>query len=206
MVVQVPSNDARAEPVDKGSVRGAGIVEWLRWLAERFDDQTAILALRKIPPELAQCFDPTQPLLGVDPQKWYPAASFHAFLDVMVTQLDRDSLEAYVDDAARKTMQGLMQRAVGSFAAGLGSTERYMRVVNALFRLMHDSGRVQIVNRGPRQHESTISDWRGHHPAVCRFTVMCQAPIYEKMGCFDLKIRHSCVANGASSCGCVVTW
>lgn len=206
MAIHVPSNDAREDPAAKGSVRGAGIVEWLRWLTERFDDQTAVLALRKIPPELSGCFDGSKPFLGVDPQKWYPAASFHAFLDVMLTHLDRPTLEALVDDAARKTMQGLMSRAIGSFAAGLGSAERYMRVVNALFRLMHDSGRVQIVSRGPRQHESTISDWRGHHPVVCRFTVMCQAPIYERMGCVDLKIRHSCVVSGASSCGCVVTW
>jgi hypothetical protein len=164
------------------------------------------VALRRAPPELVTCFDATKPDLGVDPQKWYPAESFHAFLDVVVKPLEPAVLQGYIDDAARKTMQGLMRRAVASFASALSSAERYARVTNALFRLMHDTGRVQIVTRGPRQHEATISDWRGHHPVVCRFTVMCQAPIYERMGYTSLQIRHACVGHGALTCGCVTTW
>lgn len=193
------------DPADRGSVRGAGIVEWLKWLGERSGDETALVVLRKLPRGLADCFDETKPFLGIDPQKWYPAESFHAFLEAAVKPLDGPTLERYVDDAARQTMNGLMRAGVRSFAAALGSTERYPRVVNALFRLMHDSGRVQITAR-PQKHESTISDWRGHHPLVCRFTVMCQLPIYERMGCREVSIRHACVANGATACGCVVTW
>ncbi|HEX4335550.1 MAG TPA: hypothetical protein VH062_06520 [Polyangiaceae bacterium] len=202
----LPNPSARIEPSGKGSVRGAGIIEWLRWQSDRFGDEAAVAALRHVPAELSACFDPTKPFLGVDPQKWYPAESFHAFLDIVVQPLSPDVLQAYVDDAARRTMQGLMRRAVSSFASALSSVERYARVTNALFRLMHDTGRVQIVTRGLRQHEATISDWRGHHPVVCRFTIMCQAPIYERMGCTDLVIRHACVATGALTCGCVTTW
>ncbi len=206
MAAQVQISSAQAAPTGKGSVRGAGIIEWLRWQSECFGAETAVAALRHVAPEQRACFDASKPFLGVDPQKWYPAESFHAFLDVVVKPLDPAALEAYVDDAARKTMQGLMRRAVSSFASSLSSVERYARITNALFRLMHDTGRVQIVMRGPRQHEATISDWRGHHPVVCRFTVMCQAPIYQRMGCTELQIRHSCVASGAPSCGCVTSW
>jgi hypothetical protein len=206
MAVQVKPTSARIEPTGKGSVRGAGIVEWLRWQDERFGAGVAVAALRHVPAELGACFDVTRPFLGIDPQKWYPAESFHAFLDVVVKPIDPALLQGYIDDAARNTMQGLMRRAVSSFASALSSAERYARVTNALFRLMHDTGRVQIATRGPRHHEATIGDWRGHHPVVCRFTVMCQAPIYERMGCTELQIRHACVANGAQTCGCVTTW
>jgi len=205
MRVHVPSNEPPA-PSGKGSVRGAGIIEWLRWQSGRFGPEAAVAALRHVPSPKSDCFDATKPYLGVDPQKWYPADSFHALLDVVITPLPPDVLEAFVNEAARQTMQGLMARSMSSFASALNSTERYTRVTNALFRLMHDTGRVQIVARGPRQHESTISDWSGHHPVVCRFISMCQGPIYERMGCTELQIRHRCVAAGAQSCGCVTTW
>jgi hypothetical protein len=205
MAIHVPSNEPPA-PSRKGSVRGAGIIEWLRWQSNRFGPEAAVVALRHVPAEKGACFDPTKPYLGIDPQKWYSVDSFHALLDVVVTPLPPEVLEEFVNEAARQTMQGLMARSMSTFASALNSTERYARVTNALFRLMHDTGRVQIVARGPRQHESTISDWSGHHPVVCRFISMCQVPIYERMGCTELQIRHRCVAAGAQSCGCVTTW
>src|SRR5882672_9793554 len=165
MRVHVPSNKPPA-PSGKGSVRGAGIIEWLRWQSGRFGPEAAVAALRHVPSPKSDCFDATKPYLGVDPQKWYPADSFHALLDVVITPLPPDVLEAFVNEAARQTMQGLMARSVSSLASAWNATERYTRVTNALLRLMHDTGRVQIVARVPRQHESTISDWSGHHPVV----------------------------------------
>ena len=41
---------------------------------------------------------------------------------------------------------------------------------------------------------------------IGRFISMCQVPIYERMGCTELQIRHRCVDAGAQSCGCVTTW
>jgi hypothetical protein len=190
----------------KGSIRGAGILEWLRWQQLRFGDQAAIAALRHVASPARDCFDPALPYLGVDPQKWYPAESFHALLDVVVKPLEPSVLATFVDEAARMTMEGLMKRSMAPFASALSSVERYTRVNNALFRLTHDTGRVQIHLRGPRHHETTITGWLSHHPVTCRFIAMCQVPIYEKMGCTDLRIRPTCVDNGALACGCVATW
>jgi hypothetical protein len=203
---EVPKPSDSADSSGKGNVRGAPIIEWLRWQSSRFGPETAAAALRHVPEALRGCFDGTLPFLGVDPQRWYPAESFHALLDVVVKPLDRAVRDGFVDEAARMTMEGMMKRSMASFAASLNSAERFTRIANALFRLMHDTGRVQIVLRGPRQHESTVTDWKGHHPVVCRFTIMCQAPIYERMGCTELVIRHLCVGNGAPACGCVTTW
>ena len=190
----------------KGCIRGAGIIEWLRWQSSRFGEQAATAALRHVPSPARDCFDPSLPHLGVDPQKWYPAESFHALLDVVTKPLEPAVLDAFVDEAARMTMEGLLKRTLAPFASAMTSVERYARVTNALFRLTHDTGRVQIISRGPRSHETTISGWLSHHPVTCRFIAMCQVPIYEKMGCTDLRIRPNCVASGALACGCVATW
>jgi hypothetical protein len=199
-------SDNAPRPAGKGCIRGAPLIEWLRWQSSRFGDQAAASALRHVPSPLKDCFDPEKPFLGIDPQGWYPAESFHALLDVVVTPLEPSVLEPLVDEAARMTMEGLMRRSMAPFAAALGSVERFARVSNALFRLVHDTGRVHFILRGPRHHESVVTEWLGHHRVMCRFISMCQVPLYEKMGCSEVRIRPLCVENGALSCGCVTTW
>src|SRR5262245_41642163 len=105
-------SDNAPRPTGKGSIRGAGIMEWLRWQSSRFGDQAAAAALRHVPSPERDCFDASLPFLGVDPQRWYPAESFHALLDVVVKPLEPSVLEAFIDEAARMTMEGLMKRSM----------------------------------------------------------------------------------------------
>ena len=95
------------------------MIEWLRWQSSRFGEQAATAALRHVPSPARDCFDPSLPHLGVDPQKWYPAESFHALLDVVTKPLPPAVLNAFVDEAARMTMEGLLQRTLAPFASAM---------------------------------------------------------------------------------------
>jgi hypothetical protein len=179
-------------------------VEWLGWYEERIGNPG--LALKYVPEHLRKHFDPKKPRLGISPQEWYPVEALHALLDVVTAPLEGSALDAVIDESAKAAMRGLLTRSMSSFRSGLGSAERYTRVSNALWRLVFDSGRVSVTSRGPRQHEGTISDWRGHHPAICRFAMMCQVAIYEHMGFTGVRVQHQCVARGATKCGSIVEW
>jgi hypothetical protein len=191
-----------------GNIRGAGIVEWLAWQDARFGAGVSARALPYVPPELRAHFDGNKPHLGVDPERWYPAVAFAALLDVVTREIDPRLLDALVDEAAKSTMRALLMRAhsASSVYSSVSSIAKYARVVNALFRFMHDTGRVQLLSLGLRRHESIISDWTSHHPVICRFTCMCQVAIYERMGCAGVRIEHHCVSRGAPACLAVTTW
>lgn len=201
-------NDASKRATSPGNLRGAGIVEWLAWQDARFGAGVSARALPYVPPELRLHFDASRPHLGVDPERWYPADAFTALLDVVTREIQPDLLDQLVDEAAKSTMRALLVRAhsASSVYSSVSSVARYARVVNALFRFMHDTGRVQLLAVGPRRHEGIISDWVSHHALICRFTCMCQVAIYERMGCAGVRIEHQCVSRGASSCRAVTTW
>jgi hypothetical protein len=191
-----------------GNIRGAGIVEWLAWQDARFGAGVSARALEYVPAALRTHFDSTRPHLGVDPDRWYPARDFHALLDVVTRGITPSVLDELVDEAAHSTMRALMMRSksVASIYSTMSSVTRYARVVNALFRFMHDTGRVQLLAVGPLRHEGIITEWTAHHPIVCRFSCMCQVAIYERMGCEGVRIEHRCVARGASVCKSITTW
>lgn len=192
----------------RGNLRGAGIVEWLAWQDGRFGAGVSARALPYVPAEFRAQFDGNKPHLGVDPDRWYPAAAFTALLDVVTREIEPAVLDTLVDEAAKSTMRALLVRAhsASSVYSSVSTIAKYARVVNALFRFMHDTGRVQLMAVGPRRHESVISDWVSHHPVICRFTCMCQVAIYERMGCAGVRIEHHCVSRGAPACRAVTTW
>ena len=191
-----------------GRIRGAGIVEWLAWQDARFGAGVSARALPYVPAELRVHFDGTKPHLGVDPERWYPAAAFSALLDVVTREIQPAVLDALVDEAAKSTMRALLVRArsASSVYSSVSSVSKYARVVNALFRFMHDTGRVQLLAVGTRRHEGIISDWVSHHAVICRFTCMCQVAIYERMGCEGVRIEHQCVSRGHPACRAITTW
>jgi hypothetical protein len=201
------TTDASLSSVE-GRLRGAGIVEWLAWQDARFGAGVSARALEYVPADLRVHFDGNKPHLGVDAERWYPATGFHALLDVVTREIAPSVLDALVDEAAHSTMRALMMRSrsVASIYSTVSSVGRYARVVNALFRYMHDTGRIQLFAPGPRVHEGVISEWTAHHPLVCRFTCMCQVAIYERMGCAGVRIEHHCISRGAPACKSVTTW
>jgi hypothetical protein len=201
-------NDPTTGASSSGRLRGAGIVEWLAWQDARFGAGVSARALPHVPPELRVHFDGSKPHLGVDPERWYPASAFTALLDVVTREIQPVVLDALVDEAANSTMRALLVRAhsASSVYSSVSSVAKYARVVNALFRFMHDTGRVQLLALGPRRHESVISDWVSHHGTLCRFTCMCQVAIYERMGCVGVRIEHQCVSRGHPACRAITTW
>jgi hypothetical protein len=187
-------------------MRGAGIIEWLAWQDGRFGKAISARAAAHVPEALRVHFDASKPHLGLDPQIWYPVEAFHALLDVVTSNIDQATLDPLVDEAARVTMQALLARFMRSFESSLSSTERFARVVNAVWRLMFDTGRVQVLSPGPRALDLVIADWSGHHPVMCRFTNMCTVAIFERMGHSQVKVVPSCVSRGASTCGALTRW
>jgi hypothetical protein len=206
-IMPVPSQHPSAAPASAvGRIRGAGIIEWLEWHERRFGKEITEQAVLLAPGSAFKPVDLSKPGFGLDAQAWYPAESFHAILTGLAGLVDAAIIDALVDEAARATMEGLTTRSQSSLYSGVKSVDRYARVANAIWRLIFDTGHVHVAARGLRQHDGTITGWVGHHPLICRFAVMCQMVLYERMGCVNVRIQHLCVSRGASVCGSIVNW
>jgi hypothetical protein len=143
--------------------------------------------------------------------RWYPAELVHVLVDEIIA--GRSPAEQ--DELAQRAAKVIMSRTVGGVYKFLFSTfatpDLYARHAQRLWSLHYDSGSVQIDNR-PREGSNSaaharVARWNGHHPFVCKLNRAATIPIYEAMGCRDVRCDTiACVSNGDDDCEWLVRW
>ncbi|MBK7579134.1 MAG: hypothetical protein IPI67_02920 [Myxococcales bacterium] len=190
-----------------GRIKGNAFREFLVWYAEHSGTEALRAAFDALPERLQSEVDPRRPGLGVLPSVWYPIELVHALLDTACAGLSDEELDDFARQAARATISRMMkglQRAVFSL---LVSPRRYPKVINSLWGLSYDTGRVQVIELSSTSHEGVITEWLGHHPMICRMNHLSKLHIYAAMGCRDVSVELTrCVSRGDPDCRSVVRW
>lgn len=191
----------------KGQIKGIAIREFIAWYGREHGRQPLVDAVLRLPQEDQAHFEVDHEALGILPSTWYPAEIIHRALDSITAGRSRDEVRALAKDAGAATVRGMMKGAHKVVFSYVMTPRRYVRVVQTLWRLNYDSGRVDHEILAPNIHQSFVRDWKGHHAFLCALNFSARVTIYEEMGCNNLEIiDRYCVSDGNEECGSVFTW
>lgn len=192
---------------DLGNIKGVAFGEFLGWYATRYGRPSVEAAVRAVESRHPTGLSVAGGAFGVLSSQWYPAAVVHELVDRLTGERPTTELDEMARDAAGfimgRTLRGVYRTMFTLFA----TPERYVRYVDKLWNTHYDSGKVVFHVPGPGVHHVTYVDWASHHRFICRMNMASALPIYDAMGCTNVRYeRRRCVSDGAADCENVVRW
>lgn len=200
------SDRAQREVLNPGRIKGVAFGEFATWYAAHVSADHVASVARSFEEMHPLLFDATRAGYGILATQWYDARLVHAFIDRLVSgrSAEADKLaQAAANDIMNRTLSGVYRFVFSTFA----TPSLYARHAQKLWNLHYDSGTVSIDASREGEAHATYSDWRGHHPMICRLNMSATVPIYAAMGCKAVKWKKlACVDDGQASCAMLVTW
>lgn len=190
-----------------GRIKGLAFREFAIWYAEHVDADHTSSVVRELEPVYPNVFDVGRRGYGILPTRWYEARLVHRFLDQLVgPQLDSE-IDRLTQAAANDIMGRTLSGVYAFLFSALASPELYARHANKLWGLHYDSGTSAIVQQSATEATLRYAGWRGHHPLICRLNMAAAVPIYQAVGCTNVRwTRLACVDHGKPMCEMLVRW
>jgi hypothetical protein len=190
-----------------GKIKGAAFAEFLSWYAAQKSTGAVVAALTAARALHRAELDVNRAGFGILASEWYDADFVHSVLDQVMKGHSPEELEKIARGAAEAVLAKTLRGIYRSVFALCVTPERYVRHIDKAWRLHYDNGYPAIIVPTPTEHRIVYRDWASHHPMACRLNMAAAYPIYEAMGCKNVRCtRIGCVSDGAGKCECVVTW
>lgn len=190
-----------------GNIKGVAFREFADWYADNVSADHIRSVVETLNPLYPNVFDASRRGFGILATRWYAAELVHAFLDRVVINhqgADIDELtQSAANDIMNKTLSGVYKFLFSAFA----TPQLYARHANKLWSLHYDSGVASVETVTETEARARYTNWRGHHPLICRLNMSATVPIYRAMGCPNVRwTKVSCIQDGATACAMVVRW
>jgi len=144
---------------------------------------------------------------GVMQNVWYPAELVHQLLDRLTDGFSEPDLVKLAQDAATHIMGVTLRGVYKTMFSLIATPERYARHIPKLWRVHYDNGDPAVVVRAPNEHRINFLGWRSHHAFACRLNMAAALPIYQAMGCKEVRWQRAhCKSLGGEHCTAIVTW
>lgn len=198
-----------SDPVtDPGKIKGAAFRQLIVWWDQTHGKADVLRALeqaRKIAVDRTLSDD--REALGILPSVWYPAPLVHALLDSLLGAVDDETQKALAFAAADSVMTATLTGVYKAVFMALASPQRWATHIQRIWSMHYDSGIVRIDEPEPRLHVNHFTEWRAHHPFICKLNMASGRPTYTAMGCKDVEVQMlTCISHGASECTSTVRW
>jgi hypothetical protein len=186
--------------------KGVAVRELIDWCVATFGEEGVREAIGGLAPGERRLFDVGRDGYGVLHGGWYPATAVNGTLDALLAgvpvaeqaRLARGAAEA----TAGKTLRGIY----GKLLRLLCTPSLYAKHSQRVWDSYHNTGRLVVRLEGPRA-VTTVSQWQGHHPFVCRMNAEAAKIIYTTLGQRSVStVRMKCVSERAQSCVFLTTW
>jgi hypothetical protein len=190
-----------------GKIKGVAFGEFLGWYAKRHGRPVVEDAIYRAPTGDAEGLLPANVNFGVLASRWYSAELVHDLLNRLTRERSDQELEDMARDAAAYIMGRTLRGVYRTMFSLLATPERYVRYSDKLWRTHYDTGTLVFRVLGEGTHQVTYSNWTSHHPFICRMNMASSVPIFEAMGCKNVRYqRQSCISEGAPNCKNLVRW
>lgn len=195
----------------KGHVKGAVLREFVLFCEQHDDRARLARALGALHEAYPSDVDPERSGGGFLASRWYPAELVHVLVDETIAGRSPAEQDAIAKHAASvimgRTLRGVYKFLFSAFA----TPDLYARHAQKLWSLHYDNGSVHIENKlgdsGSSVTHARVVRWISHHPFVCKLNGSATMPIYEAMGCRDVRCETiACLANGDEHCEWRVQW
>lgn len=190
-----------------GHVKGAALREFVAWLGDR-DPRHLQAVVERIPAAQRSAFNPDLPALGVISGTWYPAEVAHAFCDAFTASSDMTKTEELLAEGVHATMEANFASIYKRFLMRLFvNPSLYVRHAQRLWNLHFDTGVLSVEQTGPQRIDWAVTDWKAHHPILCRMVLYSEPAVFGAMGCRDVTTPDAtCVSDGAARCTHGIAW
>lgn len=194
-----------------GNVKGAVLREFVLFCEQHDERARLSRALTALHQAYPNDVDPERSGGGFLASRWYPAELVHVLVDEVIKGRSAAEQDALAQRAAKvimgRTLSGVYRFLFSTFA----SPDLYARHANKLWGLHYDNGHVQIDNKAREGSHcvahSRVVRWISHHRFVCKLNGAATIPIYEAMGCRDVRCETiACVSEGDMHCEWLVRW
>jgi hypothetical protein len=181
--------------------------EFLVWYEATHGVSRLRVVAERLPEDLRAYLDPDQPLVKLLASSWYPSRLAFITLDTLCEGFTQADLLKLAYDSNRWVVKQSMSSVYRFALRTMGTPEMYAKSVHRFWRQLHSTGQRHVRLLSPTSLESTVSDWGGHHPALCTITIETMCAIFEAMGKSEVRwSRTACVARGATECVTRVSW
>ena len=182
-------------------VKGTAIAGRLRYVRRHHGEEGLGAVLAALPDRaLARELE-----LGVLRSSWYPLGHSLALTET-IDRLFGSGDGALAGPLAAQVAEDDLSTVYKIFfklASPAYTIEKAMEV----WRQYHDSGRLQVVERGPGLVVAHLVDFEAPHAAVCASTVGWVERFMHLAGAEDVRVTHpSCLAAGGERCEFVLRW
>jgi hypothetical protein len=198
---------ASASAGSSSHTKGAAIRSFFVWYHQHHGPERLVRALAAVPAAARHQLDAGIEGLGVLPSTWYPDDLVHQLVDHMIAGLSAEEQEALAREGSKAAMSDTLRGVYKVLVSLFVDPARLAKHVGKLWSAYHDSGALAATVLGPRRHEVSLVDWRGHHPFVCMMNRAAMETIYGQIGCKKAVAREkTCVASGGDACVMLIEW
>jgi hypothetical protein len=194
-----------------GNVKGAVLREFVLFCQQHDDRQRLTRALRALDEAYPGSVEPERLGGGFLASRWYPAELVHVLVDEMIAGRSDAEQKKLAQRAANVIMSHTLRGVYRFLFSTFATPDLYARHANKLWSLHYDNGLVEVDNK-PREGlhrvaHTRVLRWISHHPFVCMMNGAATIPIYEAMGCRNVRCEViACVSDGSPNCAWIVHW
>lgn len=193
--------------VEMGHIKGVAFREFAVWYGEKVSADHVRSVVAGLEVSHPNVFDAARPGFGILSTRWYEARLVHVFLDRLVGPGGGEDIDRLAQDAANdimgRTLSGVYRFLFSTFA----TPQLYARHANKLWSLHYDSGSTNVEQGRDCYAIARYTDWRAHHPLICKLNMSATVPIYGAMGCRNVRwVKTACVDEGNAACEMQIRW
>jgi hypothetical protein len=203
----VPQSPRSLAAVEGGSIKGAALLEFVRWFEADYGRERLTAAVRGLAQPVRRALELDSDATPILSSRWYEAAAIHALLDALTGSATPDERARMAEHGAAAIMGATLRGLYRVLFEWLATPARYARFADRLWRAYYDAGEFSVEQVGDARAIATIRAWPSHHPFLCEMHRYAAAEIYRAMGCEDVQVRReACIAAGTHTCRFVTTW
>lgn len=191
-----------------GCIKGAAIREFVIYCRATLGAEVLAAHVRAMPRAFAQELEIEDEALGVLSSEWYRAELVHALLDEISRDKSEDALRKLAAGASSAIMRATLRGLYRVLFQWMATPERYARYAPKLWASYYDSGETTVeLLPGGMGANSTVRNWRSHHPLICELNRGAGVEIYAAMGCVQPQVeRARCISRGDPECMFAARW
>lgn len=187
-------------------IKGVALHGFFKWYAVEHGARLRSI-LADLPPSLRAHLDMKRSQYGVMPNTWYPAPLVHGIVDGIVEGMDEAEREQLAADGAREIMAATLSGIHRVMIRMLMTPERYAKFAQLLWDRYYSCGLIDKTVQSPTHHVTTVCNWNGHHPFICKLNTYAPIAIYEQLGAQNPRVELlRCVSRGDDHCALSIEW
>jgi hypothetical protein len=177
------------------------------WLSQAGGEEALRELYERLPQGERIGLHPESHNLGIDPRAWYATGAAAA----MVLEAERrhapDDRDAYLRVFAERIMRDGINVFHRSLFKLFVSPRAAVENIATAWERYYNEGRCVAEMKTDQSCHSIITEWRGHHPALCEIAANCGGPVLRLAGAREVAIRRlQCVSDGAPDCRWELSW